>query len=134
MTVIKDPETLAPKLTAVLKTALGAGATIDNLRALTGGASRTTVERTGRRVNREAGHREPDRADRRQRGPGGRVQQMKVLPAVRSAFGAIQRLPGRWRREQHTAQQQHTRDRSHRDFSMPARRAPSVGPVAALTS
>ena len=42
MTGIKDPEALAPKLAAVLKTALGAGATIDNLRALTGGASRTT--------------------------------------------------------------------------------------------
>ena len=42
MTVIKDPEALAPKLTGVLKTALGASTTIENLRALTGGASRTT--------------------------------------------------------------------------------------------
>jgi aminoglycoside phosphotransferase (APT) family kinase protein len=42
VTVIKDPEALAPKLTGVLKTALGASTTIENLRALTGGASRTT--------------------------------------------------------------------------------------------
>ncbi|HWF27697.1 MAG TPA: phosphotransferase family protein [Mycobacterium sp.] len=42
MTVLKDSETLAPKLAGVLETALGAEATIDNLRALTGGASRTT--------------------------------------------------------------------------------------------
>jgi aminoglycoside phosphotransferase (APT) family kinase protein len=35
-------EELEPKLAAVLETALGAGTTIDNLRALTGGASRTT--------------------------------------------------------------------------------------------
>jgi aminoglycoside phosphotransferase (APT) family kinase protein len=35
-------EELEPKLAAVLQTALGAGTTIDNLRALTGGASRTT--------------------------------------------------------------------------------------------
>ncbi|HWX98844.1 MAG TPA: phosphotransferase, partial [Mycobacterium sp.] len=39
---MKDPEALAPKLAGVLKTALGASATIDDLRALTGGASRTT--------------------------------------------------------------------------------------------
>jgi aminoglycoside phosphotransferase (APT) family kinase protein len=42
VTVIKDPEALAPRLAGVLETALGAGTTIDNLRALTGGASRTT--------------------------------------------------------------------------------------------
>jgi aminoglycoside phosphotransferase (APT) family kinase protein len=42
VTVIKDPEALAPKLVGVLKAPLGAGTTIDNLRALTGGASRTT--------------------------------------------------------------------------------------------
>jgi aminoglycoside phosphotransferase (APT) family kinase protein len=42
VTVIKDPEALTPKLAGVLTTALGAGTTIDNLRALTGGASRTT--------------------------------------------------------------------------------------------
>ena len=42
MTVIKDPEALAPRLAGVLETALGAGTTIDNLRALTGGASRAT--------------------------------------------------------------------------------------------
>jgi aminoglycoside phosphotransferase (APT) family kinase protein len=35
-------EELEPKLAAVLETALGAGTMIDNLRALTGGASRTT--------------------------------------------------------------------------------------------
>ena len=42
MTVIKDPAELAPKLAGVLETAFGASTTIDNLRALTGGASRTT--------------------------------------------------------------------------------------------
>jgi aminoglycoside phosphotransferase (APT) family kinase protein len=42
VTVSKDPEALAPKLAGVLKTALGASTTIENLRALTGGASRTT--------------------------------------------------------------------------------------------
>ena len=42
MTAVKDPEALAPRLAGVLETALGAGTTIDNLRALTGGASRTT--------------------------------------------------------------------------------------------
>jgi aminoglycoside phosphotransferase (APT) family kinase protein len=42
VTVIKDPEELSPKLAGVLKTALHASTTIDNLRALTGGASRTT--------------------------------------------------------------------------------------------
>ena len=40
MTVSTDP--LVPKLAGVLTTAMGAGTTIDNLRALTGGASRTT--------------------------------------------------------------------------------------------
>jgi aminoglycoside phosphotransferase (APT) family kinase protein len=42
VTVIKDPEELTPKLAGVLQTALGASTTIENLRALTGGASRTT--------------------------------------------------------------------------------------------
>jgi aminoglycoside phosphotransferase (APT) family kinase protein len=42
VTVIKDPEELSPKLAGVLGKALGAGTTIENLRALTGGASRTT--------------------------------------------------------------------------------------------
>jgi aminoglycoside phosphotransferase (APT) family kinase protein len=42
VTVIKDPAALAPKLAAVLETAFGANTTIDNLHALTGGASRTT--------------------------------------------------------------------------------------------
>ena len=36
------PEELAPKLAAVLDTALGGGTVVENLRALTGGASRTT--------------------------------------------------------------------------------------------
>ena len=35
-------EALAPKLAAVLQPALGAGTAVENLRALTGGASRTT--------------------------------------------------------------------------------------------
>jgi aminoglycoside phosphotransferase (APT) family kinase protein len=42
VTAGKDPEALAPKLADVLKAPLGAGTTIDDLRALTGGASRTT--------------------------------------------------------------------------------------------
>ncbi len=42
MTATHDPAELAPKLTRVLATVLGTGTTIDNLRALTGGASRTT--------------------------------------------------------------------------------------------
>jgi aminoglycoside phosphotransferase (APT) family kinase protein len=42
VTVVKDPEELSPKLARVLETALGASTTIENLRALTGGASRTT--------------------------------------------------------------------------------------------
>ena len=39
---VKDPADLAPKLAAVLATALGAGTVVENLRTLTGGASRTT--------------------------------------------------------------------------------------------
>jgi aminoglycoside phosphotransferase (APT) family kinase protein len=42
VTVIKDSEELSPKLAEVLETTLGASTTIENLRALTGGASRTT--------------------------------------------------------------------------------------------
>ena len=42
MTILKDPAELSPKLAAVLGDALGAGTEIENLRALTGGASRTT--------------------------------------------------------------------------------------------
>ena len=42
MTATHDSAELAPKLTRVLATVLGTGTTIDNLRTLTGGASRTT--------------------------------------------------------------------------------------------
>lgn len=42
MTPHNDPAELSPKLTGVLATVLGTGTTIDNLRELTGGASRTT--------------------------------------------------------------------------------------------
>jgi aminoglycoside phosphotransferase (APT) family kinase protein len=42
VTAVKDSAELEPKLAAVLETVLGAGTTIENLRALTGGASRTT--------------------------------------------------------------------------------------------
>jgi aminoglycoside phosphotransferase (APT) family kinase protein len=42
VTVIKHSEELSPKLAGVLETALGASTAIENLRALTGGASRTT--------------------------------------------------------------------------------------------
>jgi aminoglycoside phosphotransferase (APT) family kinase protein len=42
VTAIKDPDELAPKLAGVLASALGAGTLVENLRALTGGASRTT--------------------------------------------------------------------------------------------
>ena len=37
-----DADELAPKLAGVLEPAVGAGTTVENLRALTGGASRTT--------------------------------------------------------------------------------------------
>jgi aminoglycoside phosphotransferase (APT) family kinase protein len=39
---VQDPQELAPKLVGVLDAALGAGTVVENLRALTGGASRTT--------------------------------------------------------------------------------------------
>jgi aminoglycoside phosphotransferase (APT) family kinase protein len=42
VTVTKDSQELSPKLAEVLETTLGASTTIENLRALTGGASRTT--------------------------------------------------------------------------------------------
>jgi aminoglycoside phosphotransferase (APT) family kinase protein len=42
VTGIKDPAELTPKLVAVLATALGADTAVEDLRALTGGASRTT--------------------------------------------------------------------------------------------